>query len=62
MGELPRYYVSADKFGWSIRDREKGEYPHHARVAYIPANSARSMNSAKRAAEEMADKLNAEEP
>ena len=60
--EGPRYYVTADKFGWSVRDRERGDYPNHARVAYIPANAFRSMDAAKRAAATMADKLNAEVP
>ena len=59
MSGLPHYYVSADKFGWSVRDREKGEYPNHARVAYIPASSLRSMDAAKRAAEAKVDELNA---
>jgi len=60
--EGPRYYVTADRFGWSVRDREHGDCPNHARVAYIPANAFRSMDAAKCAAETMADKLNAEGP
>ncbi len=61
MCEQRRYYVSADKFGWSVRDRDKGEFPNHARVGYMPATSFRSMEAAKSAAEAMADKLNAED-
>ena len=60
MSELPRYYITEDKFGWSVRDRENGEYPNNVRASYFAAMSFRSKDAAKRAAEAKADQLNAE--
>jgi hypothetical protein len=56
---LPRYYAAAEKFGWSVRDRNVGKHPRHAMVAYIAASEAGSMGAAQRAAVKIAERMNA---
>lgn len=60
--DLPRFYVAAAGFGWGVHDRQDGEHPNFARVAYFPTREhGGDWTATMHAAEAHAAELNAEE-